>query len=1214
MQELSAVRKIIQDQNDEEKQDLKIDLRAMRTKSLRDKASGMGVLKIRNAEEAEEISTEKAGELEKSSSETVESIRAAKIEKMEYALKEAASVTLSPLAATAPKKQQGQNSGLLHKTIYAVACLLTFAWTVYCIAYGLHEAGRFASFGPSEVGMFLAGVLAPPALLWVAVSSLMRRADLHYYTLSLRGELQSLLFPSGETSRLINSDIQAFVNQAQEISATTNEVLKSLQRARYGLRTELKDFATLSKKAEFHIGRLSDSLHQKTEKLLTITDEVGKRVNMIDEKALNGITAWEDAALKMAGRADAMESAMDKGTTKILEAADKAGDRTREIEGNFTRIGEKLDGDMNKLSGIIETMESKAGKFSDVIASGKAGIEDTEKAVAKLEEATQALASCTGNLDDMLENKASELRETVTSISREIESMENTGRDAGEKISEAVSAAVAGTKDIEGAIKGAVESLEKSAETARSAAGEITDKTRASAENFRDAGEENAAKIKETLALLEESRKAIDDTAKVSFEKMCEFREAMEEQRGKMDYSVSGLSGRVSGLSEALTEPLSKIDEAVKVADERHQAISNILRARIEELNDSSEKAGARAETIRTSLKIQAQEISALSGQVAGQAGIIKEQFAAGRETLSGQVSESLAMIGKVSDALKESGGSIGKISLQAVTDVTGLGDKISASSHEISSITQKVCSDLGRLDEILDSKMVQLGARSEDATQSVLRVRDALEATASSMDPVLTKTIEKAGVAQQEYAALKESLIAASETGLSRIQQAGNVFEQKLDDLRAGAEHAESLLEAAASKLQEGASGIESASQMADEKLVSMARAIKGQASDMHLSADQMLLKMESVQKAINEQFLEFSASVGQFTAQMQETGRDFTRNASLIREGAKEVHEGFEEAGQSARVQSEALEKTAEKTSGSMHAMTDTMRREMEEMLASAQVTLDEIRKAGESFALRARELTQNMKESLHTSESFSRELKTQAATVADLAGHSAERLSKAVVDLSSKVDDMGRTAKDVAGQIENTAESMGIESERLIHVSSAALETAREAALSFGKQSESLFKASQDAKDFMGEIDSLTHRARTDAFMAGAKFVVESLHSLSVDVTRLLDGNVSEKSWRAFQSGDVGIFTRKLARLGDTWPTEKAQEKFEKDSEFRTFVLRYIRQFEELYEQVESNDHNALLATTMGSSDVAKLYGFLCAVAKRDSVLGKNAAKAA
>ena len=51
---------------------------------------------------------------------------------------------------------------------------------------------------------------------------------------------------------------------------------------------------------------------------------------------------------------------------------------------------------------------------------------------------------------------------------------------------------------------------------------------------------------------------------------------------------------------------------------------------------------------------------------------------------------------------------------------------------------------------------------------------------------------------------------------------------------------------------------------------------------------------------------------------------------------------------------------------------------------------------------------------------------------------------------------------------------------------------------------------------------------------------------------------------------------------------------------DHEFRTYINRFIRQFEEVYEQAQANDHGELLSSIFASSDIGALYDVLCDIA--------------
>jgi cell division protein FtsB len=231
-----------------------------------------------------------------------------------------------------------------------------------------------------------------------------------------------------------------------------------------------------------------------------------------------------------------------------------------------------------------------------------------------------------------------------------------------------------------------------------------------------------------------------------------------------------------------------------------------------------------------------------------------------------------------------------------------------------------------------------------------------------------------------------------------------------------------------------------------------------------------------------------------------------------------------------------------------------------------------------------------------------------------VAEASAASTDALSASIKQMKSQLDEIGASAKSVNAQVESNREKIAGESDRLLSVSSAALEAAREATTNFVKQSESLFKASQDASKFAANIQKNATRQQREAFMGSAKFIVESLHSLSVDLTRMLDGEISEKTWKAFQKGDVGAFTRRLAEIEGKVPLEKARTKFTKDTEFRTYVQRFLRQFEEMYDQAVDNDHGGILTTSIGSSEVGKLYAFLCDVAGKKSIFEQRLLKVA
>ena len=374
-------------------------------------------------------------------------------------------------------------------------------------------------------------------------------------------------------------------------------------------------------------------------------------------------------------------------------------------------------------------------------------------------------------------------------------------------------------------------------------------------------------------------------------------------------------------------------------------------------------------------------------------------------------------------------------------------------------------------------------------------------------------------------------------------------------------------------------------------------------QSSDIHLVTDQAMLKIESIQKAINEQFHELTEAVGQSLTRMNDVVQEMGRSAETVDTLSERVVGRFVSAGDTARDESERLNSAATKSVQLAEVLVAQVQSEAATLLQSSKETLMDLKKNGDAFAQRAREVAEQMKASLQTSQAYGSELRNQAGVVADASATSADRISRSVVELRDYMDDISKAAADSQSKIEISRESLSRESERLVSVTSAAIRAADDASSTFSRQSNALFKAAQDAVANIDDIRKGEWRSQREAFLSSAKFIVESLHSLSVDITRMVDGEVPEKTWKAFQKGDVGAFTRRLAQLGHELPMDKLRSKFADDNEFRTYVNRFLRHFEDVFEQAVANDHGDLLASTFVSSDVGRLYEVLCGAAGRE-----------
>ena len=1166
-------------------------------------------------------------------------------------------VDFEPTLMLSPANARPMRRAAQFKIMHTAGVLLTAVWVGLSIGY-VHSVmgwGTLAELQPHQLGGFLAGVMAPLALLWMMLAYLQRGSDIQMYANALRAELQAMIFPSEERAQAVHKDIEELCRQAVELSTASQSVMKSIHRARMGLRHEMKELVGASHKTEAHVIKITETLNERSQKLLGLTDEIEKRTGAIGEKSGEGITAWEKAADTITAKAEDIEKALAQSADGLLKSADAAKEKAASISSGLGEqattlkkavddVAERLDGISTKFDGhktsllqATEKVESKTDALGaslekhlqEVDAVTSRAAESMQKAGAtidtnrealvtgadKLAEQAQAIADTIkgsltsvqdavdtieergGAMSETLEKRAKTLQDTVENVSVKAREIDTIGKDSAGRLEEAMTVAVSGAESIGSAVRRAIESLSRATQQAQAQAGDLVVKTTQNITDLNTASEKNVGSIREIVSLLETSRDHIEKATTMADEQVAKLSSAVDEQVERINMAQVSLTERVENVRDALSGPLSTLVKAVQDADIKHDLIAQTLDKRVAELDDASARANDNAEKIRDMLREQAKDISTLSGQIAGHSRAINEQMLQQKSVLSEQVVKTLSEIEIVHRTLDEKSTRLAQVADQATGKIASLSGHIESRCGEVSNGTQTVIADLEKLDGKLEGRVASMKESTSTATQAVADITAALTNSAEKVEPIYRKAVEQAQDAQVRFEALRGSFDTLTNVKMEKLQTVGDVFDERLQSLKAGTDDASRILTVASDALRERVEDIDTASKAASERLHDIDRKLKGQTEDIHLTTDQALLKIETVQRAINDQFHELTTLVAEAMAQLKNAGDGFVREAGTVEERADEITEKITKAGGIAMMQSDKLRGASSETMRLTETLVTQVEKQAESLLKGAQDSLSQLKQAGEGFALRAREIEEAMKASLSTTKDYGLQLDRQADAVAEASARTADRISEAVGTLTTTADQVGNSAQTVSSQIVKARELLDDQSERLITVSKDAITAAEEAAGSFGRQSNALFKAAQEAAAQADKIREGGLRQQRESFMGAAKFVVESLHSIAVDITRMLDGEVQERTWKAYQKGDVAAFTRRLVEMGDRLPLDKVRAKFADDTEFRTYVSRYIRQFEEIYEQAVTNDHGNLLTSTFASSDIGKLYGVLC-----------------
>lgn len=120
--------------------------------------------------------------------------------------------------------------------------------------------------------------------------------------------------------------------------------------------------------------------------------------------------------------------------------------------------------------------------------------------------------------------------------------------------------------------------------------------------------------------------------------------------------------------------------------------------------------------------------------------------------------------------------------------------------------------------------------------------------------------------------------------------------------------------------------------------------------------------------------------------------------------------------------------------------------------------------------------------------------------------------------------------------------------------------------------------------------------------EEFARRVSLLIDSMNSAAIDVQKILSDEVDERAWVAYLKGNRGIFTRRAVRLLGRSEERALAGHYGRDHEFQDSANRYVADFEAMLRRVLAERDSGMIAVTLMSSDMGKLYAALAPLAER------------
>ena len=218
-----------------------------------------------------------------------------------------------------------------------------------------------------------------------------------------------------------------------------------------------------------------------------------------------------------------------------------------------------------------------------------------------------------------------------------------------------------------------------------------------------------------------------------------------------------------------------------------------------------------------------------------------------------------------------------------------------------------------------------------------------------------------------------------------------------------------------------------------------------------------------------------------------------------------------------------------------------------------------------------------------------------------VREAAAHAADRAREAIEGViphsAGKLSKATRDALETVIREEVEVQLRGVEA-----IAARAVESAREASDRLTQQMLSLGQSSAALEQYFEQTQADQREKDSEAFARRVSLLIDSMNSAAIDVGKILSDEIDDKAWTSYLKGNRGVFTRRAVQLLGGSEGRAIKAHYDADIEFQGSVNRYVHDFESMLRRVLAERDGGMMAVTLMSSDMGKLYAALASAIER------------
>jgi len=656
----------------------------------------------------------------------------------------------------------------------------------------------------------------------------------------------------------------------------------------------------------------------------------------------------------------------------------------------------------------------------------------------------------------------------------------------------------------------------------------------------------------------------------------------MEVHVGITQETAEGVQKRLEDVNSRISQSSGVLKTEMETISTHGDNIADILREQASGLSVISKQTADQADRIEESLLRQAQGVE-MAAERAGSASTdiaskFEAQAAEMQQTIDASVDGAAARLGEAGSVLEKHARQAEDISenihARAMDQTREASEAIWKRAAEINDVLQSTMEQAQKNLDIGAGKIETFAIAAEERTGGVAaRAIQHLQQLQASVDAQMHLLEDSAARGQEQLteisAQLEDSakqLAAQASSAKAELEGTGVAMDdrmifisQSIQDMRSKIAHLETDLNGQRTALEE-------TSKLATSSVMDASTAFKGEVEairDLGSQASQLLHGETETLK----------------------------QNISDLGRRGESVRASLDKSGTSVRREAEDFQSKVESAAELTRATSADLSKQHDAMLAGTSEVVENLTSASEKIATEVHKLGRTSHQSKITVDGAIEELRSATDKTRGELNSAVTSAGEALsAKLSSLQSDASKQLSGMSGEFGDILDSLLTEYRR-----ASILAGQEGAGLAQRMKAESTELAQQAERfiDQTSEIEKRIASASKDDFAKTSQMLLESLQSMSIDLSKMLDHDLPDSAWTEYLNGDRSFFARRTVRMGNKAARKAIAAKAIDDIEFRENLVRYTRDFESLMERAMLGDRGSALSVTLISSDMGKLY---------------------